>query len=47
MQEVTRRLVGRITIPPRIATAELGADAALVGVAQLIIARSRTATYLS
>ncbi|MCJ1687648.1 MULTISPECIES: ROK family transcriptional regulator [unclassified Rathayibacter] len=47
VQEVTRRLVGRITIPPRIVTAELGADAALVGVAQLIIARSRTATYLS
>lgn len=47
VEQVVKRLVGRITFPPRVTVAALGADAALVGIAQLTISRARSATYLT
>jgi predicted NBD/HSP70 family sugar kinase len=45
--EIAKRIVGRIAYPPRIEVSRLGSDAALIGIAQLTIARARSATYLS
>lgn len=47
VEELRRRLVGRIASPPRILVSALGADAALVGVAHLAIERARESTYLA
>ena len=47
VDQVSRRLVGRITFPPRVTVSKLGVDAALVGVSQLTITRVRDATYLA
>lgn len=47
VEELRRRLVGRITYPPRILVSGLGADAPLVGVAHLAIERARESTYLA
>lgn len=47
VEEIRKRIVGRIAYPPRIEEGQLGNDAALAGIAQLTIARARSATYLS
>lgn len=47
IDQVRRRLVGRVGYPPRVVVARFGQDAALEGVARLAISRAVTATYLS
>lgn len=47
IQEVTSRLVGRIPFPPRFLPGSLGAEAALIGVSELIARDVRGFTFLA
>jgi len=46
VEQLSRRLVGRIPSPPRLAASSLRFDAAITGIGELAIARAREATYL-
>ncbi len=47
VEEIRRRLVGRVASVPRIVVSALGDDAALVGAARLAVERASDATYLA
>lgn len=47
VREIEQRLAGRIPFPPTIRTALLGADAALVGVGELMARRTKGSVYLA
>jgi hypothetical protein len=46
VDQLSRRLVGRIPSPPRLVASSLRFDAAITGIGELAIARAREATYL-
>ncbi|WP_431277770.1 ROK family protein [Leifsonia poae] len=46
VEQLSRRLVGRIPSPPRLAASSLRFDAAITGIGELAIARARESTYL-
>ena len=46
VDQLSRRLIGRITSPPRLAASALRFDAAITGISALAIERAREATYL-
>ncbi|KQQ18881.1 hypothetical protein ASF48_16165 [Rathayibacter sp. Leaf299] len=47
IEQISKRLVGRIPFPPRLLAGSLGPDAALVGVGELIARHVRGSTYLA
>jgi predicted NBD/HSP70 family sugar kinase len=47
IEQISKRLVGRIPFPPRLLAGSLGTDAALVGVGELIARHVRGSTYLA
>lgn len=46
VDQLSRRLIGRIPSPPRLVASSLGFDAAITGISALAIERARGATYL-
>jgi predicted NBD/HSP70 family sugar kinase len=46
VEQLSRRLIGRIPSPPRLAASALRFDAAITGISALAIERAREATYL-
>ena len=46
VDQLSRRLIGRIPSPPRLVASSLGFDAAITGISALAIEKARAATYL-